>query len=75
MSRISPTNEINTLMIQKNLYEMKLAELNKEVKYYNNNIEIIKQELRDKCNHNKKINHMVQDEKTQYYCTICNSDL
>lgn len=59
------TDEIEKL---KKIYKQKIDE-------YNNNINYLKNILREKCKHKKEIDHDNIDEHTHYYCSICHISL
>ena len=65
-------NELNIIYnnnINK-IYQLKL-ELNK-LEVMNDNIKEIMKQI---CKHNKIINHSSTNEKTEYICSICDSNL
>jgi len=67
--------EINNIKNEIELTNSKIYKIEQEIKTLEQNITNYHNILKNGCNHNKVINHMMTDEKTQYYCTVCDIDL
>jgi hypothetical protein len=67
--------EINNIKNEIELTNSKIYKMQQEIKNLNKHLNNYYNILKNGCDHNKVINHTMTDERTQYYCTICDIDL
>ena len=67
--------EINNIKNEIELTNIKIYKMEQEIKTLEQNIINCQNILKLECDHNKVVNHTMSDERTQFYCTICNIDL
>lgn len=67
--------EIENLLKEKEILEIKINNLSLEMIKYNNHINDIKNILYNGCNHIKKIDHSACDDRIRYYCIQCQCDM
>ena len=72
---MSENTMIKELLNQIDILENDLTIMNHNIIIKKNNIANIKKFILANCKHNKIIDHSAMNERTEYYCSICNLSL
>lgn len=75
MSKCISQEEIKNILVNIERNKKEILKLHDQILVRNNNIKYMEQVLKDKCKHDKVINHDVISEHTEYYCSICYTNL
>jgi hypothetical protein len=67
--------EINNIKNEIESINSKIYKMQQEIKNLDQHLNNYYNILKNGCDHNKVINHTMTDERTQYYCNICDIDL